>query len=284
MGCAVVDRDTSGESDAAVHGLLRSQCSVVVLKILTNVSKLSSRLDDSLCQSSDLSLDFGCLSQTLNFLFHQLFFCLQLLWFDPWNCVLLNFVFWVSRELVVRELELYWVLPALNYSESFVGLGSSIELFRRYVGDEWKIGRYFLSGCGFLLFLVVFLFLFLFLFRCLGVSIACFILWIASFIFLVFRFSFLLFFRFFCLCLLLFFRSQFLLVFFSDFHVGIYCWFCCKNVIIIFVLIYFENLPKLSLLLNCIEIKIAFNETSHGIFLVNLSKYQCSLWVVPITI
>jgi hypothetical protein len=79
MGCAVVDRDTSGESDAAVHGLLRGQCSVVVLKILTNVSKLSSRLDDSLCKSSDLSLDFGCLSQTLNFLFHQLFFCLQLL-------------------------------------------------------------------------------------------------------------------------------------------------------------------------------------------------------------
>jgi hypothetical protein len=47
---------------------------------------------------------------------------------------------------------------------------------------------------------------------------------------------------------LLLFSSQLLLVFFSNFHAGIYCWFCCKNVIINFCSdLFFKEITKIKL-------------------------------------
>ena len=209
---AVVDRDTSGESDTTFHWFLWGKGSVIVLQILTDVSQLSSWLDNSLSEPPDLSLNLGGLSQVLNVILHQSLFCFELLVLNPGDFVLLLLIGWVSLELVVRELELDWLLPALYYSEPLIGLSWGVKLLGCEICNNWNVGFGLFSSGWFLLFFVVFLLLFFLLLLCRTVSL---ILRIAALILLIFPLGLFLLLNIFCLLGWLLFVRLFLLLFFG---------------------------------------------------------------------
>jgi hypothetical protein len=110
-------------------------------------------------------MNFGCLSEVLQFLLEQQIFGLQLFGLHPGHFVLVDFVGWVPLHLVVGELILDGVLPSSQTSEYLVRLGLRVFFldFAVFLGFAFAGGNRG-AFCGFrCFFLLVFLFLFLLL-------------------------------------------------------------------------------------------------------------------------
>ena len=123
VSSTVIDGNASGKGNSTFQGFVRGEFPVIVLEVLTDVSKFPSGSDNPLCESPDLSLNLCRLSQVLDLLFHQCLLRLILLVFYSRDSILLDLVMTVALELVVGEFYLHRGLPAFQYSETLVCLG-----------------------------------------------------------------------------------------------------------------------------------------------------------------